>query len=198
MRFATLMAGCAALIAAPASAQLLGGAGGAAGQLGGSLGGVNQTVRGSTMGNADLGVDRTVDRRSGRVSTRTTGRGEASGALDSQTVTPRRARSGSAAFGAGGTASVGADADLVGTDDVRAAGRRVRDTADRTRRYARRTADSTLDRVGRTSVSADGSVSVDGRAQTSSRRGAQSGKVDSRRSDRRNPNGRPGGHTREH
>ncbi|HEY5710365.1 MAG TPA: hypothetical protein VIT38_00600 [Allosphingosinicella sp.] len=55
MKFALkLAAGCAILIAAPASAQILGGGGGAGGSLGGSLGGAGGNIGGNLGGSGGL------------------------------------------------------------------------------------------------------------------------------------------------
>jgi hypothetical protein len=132
-----------ALVAMPASAQLLGGAGGLAGGLGGQLGGATGGVAGSATGSlgsmADQGriatdtatrtrgsarADRSVDLRRGRVAAS----GDASGGstLDSATRIGRASGSGSGSGSASGSLGGGVDAQLIGTDAVRdAAGRGV-------------------------------------------------------------------------
>ncbi|WP_230482936.1 hypothetical protein [Sphingomonas sp. Leaf21] len=172
------------LSAAPASAQLLGGAGGLSGQLGSMTGGLTGSATGSLGTMADQGRiatdtasrtrgsargDRSVDLRRGRVAAS----GEASGGstLDSATRIGRASGAGSGS--ASGSAGGGVDAQLVGTDTVRAvAGRgvnavgnaagRVRDTAGAVGERARGTAASLTDRAANSSAGAAGSASGSG------------------------------------
>ena len=115
-----LAAGCAILVAAPASAQLLGGAGGLGGQLGGTLGGalgsplggVNQTLGSRIGGAGHLQADRNVDRRSGRASARARGNAEGGGSLDSATGSPLGAVTGSGNAGGRASGEAGAGVQL--------------------------------------------------------------------------------------
>lgn len=125
-----------AFSAAPASAQLLGGGGGLGGTIGGgsALGGlggtldrapsgtidrvrepVTTTTRSTTHADGNARGNSSVDRRSGRVAA--TGGADANGnsALDGATGVLAPAGSGTASGSAGGNAN----ADLIGTDDVR-------------------------------------------------------------------------------
>ena len=125
-----------AFSAAPASAQLLGGGGGLGGTIGGggSLGGlggtldrvpsgtidrvrepVTTTTRSTTRADGNARANSNVDRRSGRVAV--TGGGDANGnsAIDSAAGALAPAGSGTAS----GSAEGNANADLIGTDDVR-------------------------------------------------------------------------------
>ena len=139
-----LAAGCAILIAAPASAQVLGGGGGiggslggAGGQLGGTIGNVNQSTRGTADGAA--GAD--VDRRSGRARARAGG----NGAIGSHTGT----RIGQLNRSAGASANADIGAQAVGTDAVRG-----------TVGYARNTTRGTIDSARGTTRGTVGSASA--------------------------------------
>ena len=129
-----------ALVASPASAQLLGG-GGLTGSLGGQLGGVAGGATGGLTGNLDsvtrsgrvatdnstrargsVRGDRNVDLRRGRVSAS----GNATGGSTLDSATRVGNRSGGANGTTSGSVGGGVDAQLIGTDAVRdAAGRGV-------------------------------------------------------------------------
>ena len=177
----TIAAGCAILIAAPASAQLLGG-GGLGGSVGGNLGGsvggalggpvgsVSHAGNGALDGDTSLGVDRHSGRAQAHGRTSAGANGAVDGALRSV-----------AGFG---RASGGADADaqLIGTDQVRGdveavrnrAGDAVANTEARASAAAARTRDRAGNAVGRatgalsaTNVSASAGASASGSGSVS-------------------------------
>ncbi|MGW8139024.1 hypothetical protein [Sphingomonas zeae] len=185
----------AALVAMPASAQLLGGGGGLvgggalAGRLGGVTGGLtggaNGTLNGAsqsgrtatdmaTRTRASVRGDRNVDLRRGRVAA--SGEAAGSSTLDSAT------RVGSQSGGANGSASVtvggGVDVQLIGTDAVRdVAGRgvntvgnvtgRARDTAGAVGNRARGAVSNLTERAANASgvVTGSGSALVSAQGQ---------------------------------
>jgi hypothetical protein len=159
-----------AMLAAPASAQLLGGAGldgGLGGQLGGVTGSAGGGLTGLAAGTLDGATrqgrvatdtaartrgsvrgDRNVDLRRGRVSA--SGTAAVDTAVDSATRTDRQ--SGGANGTASGSLGGSADAQLIGTDAVRdVAGRGVNSVgavAERTRSTAGAVADRARGTVG--------------------------------------------------
>ncbi len=180
------------LVAAPVSAQLLGGgglAGGLGGQLGGATGALSGAANGSLNGMTHTGpvstdgvvstrgagrLDRSVDTRRGRVSA--SGNASGGGALDQAT------RVGQSSGGANGATSgaVGGsvDAQLVGTDAVRdAAGRtvstvgqvadRARSTAGAVGNRARGTVANLADRASNAGGNVAGAVTGSGSAALS-------------------------------
>ena len=187
----TLLSGtamlAAALVAMPASAQLLGGGGGlvGGGALGGQLGGVTGGLTGGANGTlsgvgqtgraatdtaartrGSVRGDRNVDLRRGRV----TALGEAGGGSTLDSATRVGNRSGSANGAASGTVGGGVDAQLVGTDAVRdVAGRgvntvgnvagRVRDTAGAVGDRARGAASNLTERAANAGGNVAGSAS---------------------------------------
>jgi hypothetical protein len=122
---------CALVVAGPASAQLLGGSGGGGlggqlggnlgGQLGGTLGNSGRTVTGTLDGATDVRVDRDVDRRRGRANARARGNARGESAVD--------ALGRSATLGGNASGDAGADAQLVGTDQLRGTTQSLRGTA---------------------------------------------------------------------
>ena len=135
MKTAFLIASTAlALIATPASAQLLGG-GGLGGSLGGSLGGglggslggtmgdtmgsVGSATRGTASGSASSSGSHKVDRRSGSVAAERSASGAIGGTVDQTLSTPAHTLNGSAAGNGSANAGAGGNAQLIGTDAVR-------------------------------------------------------------------------------
>lgn len=166
-------------IAAPASAQILGGGGGLAGGLGGTLGSAGVGGFGGTMGGSGMGMlGSTIDRTSRdlpiagdagsslRGSTRSersidTRKGHVRASNDStlDSTVANSARIGNRAIGgngsASGNASGSADAQLIGTDAVRSAtGTAIR----RTRDAASAVGDRTTAATSRLRDAADGTV----------------------------------------
>ena len=114
----------ALIIAAPASAQLLGGSGGVGGALGGTLGAdpIGRTA-GSITGQGDIAnstrLDRNIDTRSGKVDADAESSSNANGSLLGTTDLPNRALGSSADGSASSSAKGNASADLIGTDAIR-------------------------------------------------------------------------------
>ena len=160
-----LAAGCAILVAAPASAQILGGSGGGGlggslgGNLGGTLSGPARDVTGRLGGATDAKVDREVDRRSGRANARARGNARGDGAVD--------ALGRSATLGGSASGDAGAGAQAVGTDRLRGTVQNVRGTTRGTVDSARGTARGAVGNLGNRagSASASGSGSASGAFQ---------------------------------
>ena len=161
-----------ALVAAPASAQLLGG-GGLGGQLGGATGMLtgagNGSLNGMTGPVSTDGVantrgagrlDRSVDTRRGRVSASADASG--GGAVDHATRVGDH--SASANGSASGALGGGVDARLVGTDAVRDAAGRAANTAGNVAGRARDTAGAVAARASNVGGNAVGAVSGSGSA----------------------------------
>lgn len=110
------------VMAAPASAQLLGGSGGLGGGLGGTVNGTITRTTGTATGTATGSgrAEKKVDTRSGQVSGSGSAQGSGSGAIADGTDILGTPASGSASGAAEKSASGSADATLVGTDFVRA------------------------------------------------------------------------------
>lgn len=171
-----LAAGCAILIAAPASAQILGGGGGlggtlggGGGQLGGNLGGSIGRTTGNLGGAGDIGVERNIDRQQRRAGVRTRGNAQGNGSLD---TLGRSVNGGGAA-----SADVGAD-----TDQVRNTVGNVRDRAGtavaNTRDRAAMAADNARTRAGNAVNSVRdtaGSASLSGSAAASANANGKAG-----------------------
>ena len=186
-----------ALVAAPASAQLLGGAGGLGGQLGGVTGGLTGSATGSLSGMADRGrvatdtatrtrgsarADRNVDLRRGRVAAS----GDASGGSTLDNATRIGQVSGGGNGSASGSLGGGVDAQLVGTDAVRdTTGRgvntvgnvagQVRDTAGTVGNRARGAVSNLADRAANSGAAAAGSATGSGSGALSAAGGSLSG-----------------------
>ncbi len=175
-----------AFSAAPASAQILGGGGGLGGALGGggSLGGLGGTIGGGGSGTLGRVLEpvttttRSTTRADGSARTRShvdrrSGRVDAGGSTDADASTVLDGASGAAGLNgaASGSASGGATADLIGTDDVRSvagnAANTVRSAASRTHELAagaRDRATNAIGSVGSTTGSASGGGSAGGTA----------------------------------
>ena len=114
----------ALIIAAPASAQLLGGSGGVGGALGGTLGAdpIGRTA-GSITGQGDIAnstrLDRNIDTRSGKVDADAESSSNANGSLLGTADLPNSALRCSADGSASSSAKGNASADLIGTDAIR-------------------------------------------------------------------------------
>lgn len=119
-----------ALVAAPASAQILGGGGGLGGAigggLGGSIGGAGQSIgdigsrtTGSIERSGSTRIDRNVDRRSGRASADAGTSQSASGSIVSDSGALGQTLSGSAGGSGSASGSGGVEAQAIGTDAVR-------------------------------------------------------------------------------
>jgi len=162
-RLLSSAAAIALFAANPAAAQLLGG--GAGGALGGTLGGLGGAGGGALGGMGAMGdtlgragsdttlrstrstrVDRSVDRRSGRVSASGSHSGDTSIANGS-TIAGRTLDGNGALAGSG---SGGVDAQLVGTDTLRAAGDSATGSARGVAQSARSTAAGARNAAGTT------------------------------------------------
>jgi hypothetical protein len=113
------------LMAAPASAQLLGG-GGLGSTLGGTLNGtigtlgpVTSGTTGSISKSGSIRADKSIDRRSGRVQSSASGSGSANGSASHTSGVLGQTLSGSGSGGASGSGAGNVDAQLIGTDTVR-------------------------------------------------------------------------------
>lgn len=165
-----MVAAAFAIIASPASAQLLGGGGALGGGLGGALGSPMSSIGSATRGTFDSAAStsgsQSVDRRSGRVRADRSASGSIGGTLESATDLPRRSLAGSANGSASGSASGNADAQLIGTDSVRGVTSRAagtaRDALDRTRERAGNAAAMANGVNGMTNGMADGMASGNG------------------------------------
>ncbi|MEH6757655.1 MAG: hypothetical protein V7676_09090 [Parasphingorhabdus sp.] len=163
------------LTAVPASAQLLGGAGGLGGSLGGSLGGglgstmgsdtINRTT-GSVTGRGGVAsstqIDRTIDTRSGRVATDANSSSSANGSLIGAADLPTNSVNGAANGTASGSANGGADATLLGTDAVRSTAGQAVGTARNIGQTAKSTAGGAASTVAGTAGNAVSSASTAG------------------------------------
>lgn len=135
-----------AVIANPASAQILGGIGG--GGSGGVLGGVSmpsmpepmnmptrsvETVtRGSATGSGNGSATKSVNPRTGRASAQGSAQGSGSGSLTQTLDTPLNSATTTGNGSGSAAGSIGSDAQLVGTDAVRGTVHQVRDRAGNT------------------------------------------------------------------
>ena len=127
-----------AIMAAPASAQLLG-RGSVTGGLGSNLDvastvtrgvqTVQSTTRSTTEGSARTTGDQSVDRRSGRVKARRNAEASSDSSLASMADLPIGSIDGSASGSGRASGTGSANAQLIGTDDARGAATRTLDTA---------------------------------------------------------------------
>lgn len=140
----------ALIIAAPASAQLLGGSGGMGGTLGGTLGAdpIGRTA-GSITGQGDITnstrLDRNIDTRSGKVDAESSS--NANGSLLGTADLPNSALRSSADGSASSSAKGNASADLIGTDAIRSTTGQVVGTARNAAGVARSTASGAVSNV---------------------------------------------------
>jgi hypothetical protein len=142
----------ALIIAAPASAQLLGGSGGVGGTLGGTLGSdpIGRTT-GTITGQGDITnstrLDRNIDTRSGKVDADAESSSNANGSLIGTADLPNNAVRGSADASASSSAKGNASAGLIGTDAVRSTTGQVVGAARNTAGRARSTANGAVSNV---------------------------------------------------
>ena len=171
--FKTLLL-ASALIAAPASAQLIGGSGGAGGAIGGGIqGSIGSTVEhttGSATADSTLrgstNVDKKVDHRSGRASTSTDSKVDGQGSLagSGEIVDSLLATSDRSNVSVSGSTST--DATLLGTDAIRGATRNTADTRRQTVGAVKGTASSATTSVPRAgSVNGGGAIGASSMAQ---------------------------------
>jgi hypothetical protein len=161
-----------ALIATPASAQLLGGGlggslggslgGGLTGGLGGTMGSIGSATSGTLDGAARTSGSHKVDRRSGTVSVDRTVNGTVGGAVDSTLDTPSRSVGGKASGNASGNANANGNAQLIGTDAVRGVAGSTRSTVGSVAGSARGTLGGAAGAAGSTAGSASGSAQGSG------------------------------------
>ena len=142
----------ALIIAAPASAQLLGGSGGMGGTLGGTLGAdpIGRTA-GSITGQGDITnstrLDRNIDTRSGKVDADAESSSNANGSLLGTADLPNSALRSSADGSASSSAKGNASADLIGADAIRSTTGQVVGTARNAAGGARSTASGAVSNV---------------------------------------------------
>lgn len=165
-----------ALAAAPAQAQLLGGAGGLGGTLGGSIGGtfggggsvgstmdkVRSTSHGTLEASGSASGSAKADRRSGRVDTEGTGTSSANGNLGSMADLPGRTIETYPSAGGSGSGGGSVSTQLIGTDAVRNSSRSALSEARGAAGEARAAARGSAQKAG----SAASTTAGDGAGQT--------------------------------
>ncbi len=157
-----IAASALALIATPASAQLLGGSGGGSlgGGLSGSIGRTTGTATGAATGSVRSTGEQTVDRRSGRVRTERQVQGNGSASADGVVQRSGRSIGRSASGGGSGSGSIATDSQLVGTDALRDTISGTTNSAAALTQGTRATAQDTI----RNATRAAGSAAVSGSA----------------------------------
>lgn len=138
MRTITLATAAAFIaLANPASAQLLGGGlGGALGGMGGGsigssvsrpIGSITNDTVGSASGAGNVDTTHNVDRRSGKANAKASGSAQGNGSLTQGLTTPLSSASASGNGSGNASGSGSADAQLIGTDALRATAKQARD-----------------------------------------------------------------------